>query len=294
MKEYSARRLFTTLLHLALFEINLLPDADCVRNSMIIKLLVLLLAPLLSGLLIFLVPKANNSNFRLLLVFAGSYLFAITVIHILPELYIQSDGLELIGLFVLAGFFLQQILEYFTSGIEHGHLHVNGGAEHHHDHSHDHHKHAHDKPALSGFVLLIALCIHAFLEGGMLAQPAEGGPVYDVNAILLGIALHRAPAAFALMTVLSFSFNSRTKAVPHLVFFSLAAPVGLLLGTYLTESEILSSTGLMYLYALVCGNFLHISTTIVFESSPEHRFNIRKLAVAIFGSLTAVAVEYFI
>jgi hypothetical protein len=42
----------------------------------------------------------------------------------------------------------------------------------------------------------------------------------------------------------------------------------------------------------VCGNFLHISTTIVFESSPEHRFNAKKMAVAVFGALVAVAVEY--
>jgi zinc transporter ZupT len=118
--------------------------------------------------------------------------------------------------------------------------------------------------------------------------------VYDVNAILLGIALHRAPAAFALMTVLSFGLNSRAKALPHLIFFSLAAPAGLLLGTYLTEAQILSSTGLIYLYALVCGNFLHISTTIVFESSPEHRFNVRKLGIAIFGALVAVAVEHIL
>jgi zinc transporter ZupT len=259
---------------------------------MTIKVLVLFLAPLLSGLLIFLVPKADNRNFRLLLVFAGSYLFAITVIHILPELYIQSDGLELIGLFVLVGFFLQQVLEYFTSGIEHGHLHHGGhGDGHDHDH-HDHQQHSHEKPALSGFVLLIALCIHAFLEGGMLAQPNEGGPIYDVNAILLGIALHRAPAAFALMTVLSMSLQSKTRALPHLIIFSIAAPAGLLLGTYLTHVEILSSTGLMYLYALVCGNFLHISTTIVFESSPEHRFNLRKLFVTLFGAFIAVLVEF--
>jgi len=97
---------------------------------MAFKLIVLLLAPLLSGLFIFLVPKGNSTNFKLLLVFAGSYLFSITVIHILPELYENSLGLEQIGLFVLIGFFLQQVLEYFTSGIEHGHLHA------HHDHHH--------------------------------------------------------------------------------------------------------------------------------------------------------------
>ena len=74
--------------------------------------------------------------------------------------------------------------------------------------------------------------------------------------------------------------------------FWLAAPIGLLISTYLADNEIISATVLMYLYALVCGNFLHISTTIVFESSPDHRFNARKLAVAIFGALVAVSVQY--
>ena len=102
----------------------------------------------------------------------------------------------------------------------------------------------------------------------MLAEPVTDGPVYDSNAILLGIALHRTPAAFALMTVLAVQLHSRKKAVPYLIGFSFAAPIGLIISTYLAAEEILSSTGLVYLYALVSGNFLHISTTIVFESSP--------------------------
>jgi len=258
---------------------------------MVIKLLVLFFAPLVSGLLIFLVPKTKDTNFKLLLVFAGSYLFAITVIHILPELYRQNLGIELIGLFVLAGFFLQQLLEYFTSGVEHGHIHK------HDRHGHDHHKHKQPHTgsrAISALVLLFALCIHAFLEGGMLAKPIAMGSIYNVNAILLGIALHRAPAAFALMTVLASQLHSRTKALPHLIGFSLAAPFGLLLSTYLANHEVISATGLMYLYALVSGNFLHISTTIVFESSPEHRFNAKKMAVSIVGALIAVGVEYIL
>lgn len=255
---------------------------------MTIKLLVLFFTPLLSGLLIYLIPRGRSANYRLLLVFAGAYLFAITVIHILPELYLQHLGVELIGLFVLAGFFLQQLLEYFTSGVEHGHIHVHSGdAAHVHQHGHHH-------QSVSALVLLFALCIHAFLEGAMLARPANAGPVYDENAILLGIVLHRAPAAFALMTVLAFQLHSRTTALPYLVVFSFAAPAGLLLSTYLAHHEIISTTALIYLYALVCGNFLHISTTIVFESSPDHRFNARKLAIAVFGALVAVGVEYII
>jgi zinc transporter ZupT len=258
---------------------------------MTLKLSVLFFTPLLSGLLIYLIPTSKNSNFKLILVFAGSYLFAITVTHILPELYSQHQEVELIGIFVLAGFFLQQLLEYFTSGVEHGHLPDRHAGTHTHDHGH-HHGHSHQP--VSALVLLLALCVHAFLEGGMLAQPVNAGSGYDMDAILLGIALHRAPAAFALMTVLASQLHSKSKALPHLIVFSLAAPVGLILSTSFVESEILSEAGLIYLYALVCGNFLHISTTIVFESSPEHRFNAKKMAVAIFGALVAVAVEYVI
>jgi zinc transporter ZupT len=249
---------------------------------MFLKLAVLFFTPLLAGLLVYFLPESRHRNYRLLLVFAGSYLFGITVVHILPELYRNSERVELIGLFVLAGFFLQQLLEYLTSGVEHGHIHA------------PHQGHVHHHQQVSAIVLLLALCVHAFLEGAMLAQPATMGFQYDVNAILLGIALHRAPAAFALMTVLSFQLHARRKAVPYLAVFSVAAPVGLLISTYLSEAEVLTASGLTFLYALVSGNFLHISTTIVFESSPEHHFNALKLAVAILGALAAVAVEYML
>ncbi len=255
---------------------------------MLVKLLVLFFTPLLSGLAIYLFPSGKNTNFRLLLVFAGAYLFGITVVHILPELYIQNSEVGLIGLFVLVGFFLQQVLEYFTSGVEHGHLPSN----HDHHHAHDHHHQSH---TLSAFVLLGALFVHAFLEGAMLADStAAFGFQYDTRAILMGIALHRAPAAFALMTVLSVQLHSKRKAVPYLVFFSLAAPIGLFISTYLIHVEVLSAPALTYLYAIVCGNFLHISTTIVFESSPGHRFDAKKLSVAIIGALLAVVAEHFL
>ena len=61
---------------------------------MTLKLIVLFFTPLLSGLLIYLVPKGKNTNFKLLLVFAGAYLFSITVIHVLPELFQQPIGQE--------------------------------------------------------------------------------------------------------------------------------------------------------------------------------------------------------
>jgi zinc transporter ZupT len=251
---------------------------------MALKFIVLFFTPLIAGLLVYLLPTGKTRSYRLLLVFAGSYLFGITVVHILPELYRQNSEVELLGLFVLAGFFLQQLLEYFTSGIEHGHIHT-----HDHDQHHSHHHHQ-----ISAIILLMALCIHAFLEGAMLSESPDGTYGYDVNAVLLGIALHRAPAAFALMTVLMHQLKSRNASLPYLIAFSLAAPLGLFISGYLVELELLTATGLTFLYALVSGNFLHISTTIVFESSPDHHFNARKLTVAILGALVAVGVEYML
>jgi len=253
---------------------------------MYFKLSVLFFTPLLAGLLVFLFGGIKTATFKLILVFAGAYLFAITVVHILPEIYLNGSRTELVGVFVLAGFFLQQFLEYYTSGIEHGHMHNH--------HRHDSQPQASPSP-VSALVLLVALCVHAFLEGAMLVEPPEGVALSrDLNAILLGIALHRAPAAFALMIVLSSQLHSKKVAVPYLVAFSLAAPIGLIISTELTDAELLNETGLVFLYALVSGNFLHISTTIVFESSPDHRFNARKLAVAVAGALVAVGVEYMI
>jgi zinc transporter ZupT len=253
---------------------------------MYFKLSVLFFTPLLAGLLVFFFNGIRTATFKLVLVFAGAYLFAITVVHILPDIYLTGSKTELIGVFVLAGFFLQQFLEYYTSGIEHGHLH----SHHRHDNQ------PHDNPStVSALVLLAALCVHAFLEGAMLVDPPEGVELNgDVNAILLGIALHRAPAAFALMIVLAAQLHSKKRAVPYLVAFSVAAPIGLVISTEFLEAELLGETGLVFLYALVSGNFLHISTTIVFESSPEHKFNARKLAVAVAGALVAIGVEFMI
>ena len=89
---------------------------------MAISVLVLLLAGLLPGLAVFFVPAMEQQRFKTLLAFSGAYLFSITVIHILPELF-EARSIVNTGIFVLAGFFLQMILEYFSSGIEHGHIH---------------------------------------------------------------------------------------------------------------------------------------------------------------------------
>ena len=229
---------------------------------------------LLGGLIAFKQSKANR-YYKLSLVFAGAYLFSITVIHILPELFHDNINYGVLGILVLAGFFLQQILEYVSKGVEHGHVHI--------------HEKGHKHLESTAVMAVVALGFHAFLEGSMLATPSPG---HSSNTLLLGVLIHKAPEAFALVSVLICEL-SKSKSVFYLIVFSLASPVGLFLNRYMTEGDILSSTYSTYLFALVCGNFLHISTTIVYESSSDHKFNARKMIVGFLAAGIAVLGELF-
>ena len=229
-------------------------------------------AALAGGFSAFLLPGMVGNRYRLALVFSGAYLFAITVTHLLPELFhhTEADG-TITGVLILAGFFTQQLLEYLSQGVEHGHIHI--------------HKEGHAHLPSSALLVLLALSLHALMEGGMLTQARSE----DVNSgpLLGGILMHKIPEAFALVSVLSCEL-SRRRAVIMLLLFSLASPLGLWLSTSLTIQGLVTAATLQGLFAFVCGSFLHISTTIVFESSADHHFNARKLAVAILGSACAL------
>ena len=240
------------------------------------NILILFCIAFAAGLLAFYIPKYNAKNYKLLLVFAGSYLFSITILHILPELFHSKVNEELIGIFILAGFFLQQGLEYLSNGVEHGHVHI-----HHH---YDKHRDA------SSLLVLIALFIHAFLEGGLLVNSNTTGS----GVLFWGIVLHKAPEAFALMSVLLCEVKNKSRAIFYLIIFSMATPAGLFFSNYLLVNNQLPAQGFIIIFALVAGSFLHISTTIVFESSPEHKFNGKKMAVAILGALVSIVAEYII
>jgi zinc transporter ZupT len=211
-------------------------------------------------------------SFDLPLIFAGAYLFGITIVHVIPELFASTSNPMLAGVFVLAGFYLQQMLEYLTSGVEHGHLHKPN-----HDHKHS------SGMAIS---LLVGLSIHSLLEGSLLGHPHEiaSGKTWP---LLIGIVLHKAPAAFAMMTLLVCHYKKSNTSWIFLLIFALASPVGLVL----SETAELTPMYSEVLFALVSGSFLHISTTIVFESSPQHKFKISRILISILGALLAILVQ---
>ena len=79
-----------------------------------------------------------------------------------------------------------------------------------------------------------------------------------------------------------------------MTIFALASPMGMLSSAFLFEQGILQKEGVGILYGLVTGGFLHISTTIFFESSPHHKFQMNKLIVSFLAAGLAMASEYFI
>ncbi|MFY0607319.1 MAG: zinc permease [Cyclobacteriaceae bacterium] len=216
--------------------------------------------------------SAQTSSIRYPLIFAGSFLFSITIIHILPEVFALSSNPMRVGLFVLGGFFFQQFLEYFTSGVEHGHAHA-----HHH------------MTGVSKFGLLSALVIHSLLEGALLTHDSPFHDQHESYSLLVGIVLHKVPAAFALMTTLKTEKGFDLRLWVILITFSIASPLGLFMSDFILE---LSSDNLMFLFAFVSGSFLHISTTIFVESSPNHHFGVKKFVISLSGALLAILTEF--
>jgi len=241
---------------------------------MVAKAIILFFAALIPGLGVFLLKNYSKSFFRSILVFTGAFFLGITILHILPEVYHSSD-VALAGIFILFGYFLQVVLEMYTSGVEHGHLHPNHG---------DNFKHN------SVYGLLLALCIHAFLEGSVLSHDYVEHADHAGNSVFLGLILHKMTAAFALMTVIICQMNSKSLMVVFLVIFSLASPIGFAFSD-LIKTVLQTTVFLNYVYAMVAGSFLHISTTIFFESSPGHAYRTRNFYAGILGASLAVIIE---
>jgi zinc transporter ZupT len=245
---------------------------------MLLNLSILYFFTLFSGLLVFALPSVGQKKFRTLLTFSGAYLFSITVIHILPELFHETPNPMWSGIWVLLGFFLQMLLEFFTEGVEHGHMHTHGHSPH----------------GTATLFLLISLSIHSFLEGTLLVHPTSFHDKDDVRTLMAGMMVHKLPEAFALTSVLLFQVGNRWKAFLLLALFSLATPAGMFLSDHVLHAGTLPSGFFEVLFPLVAGNFLYISTTIFFESGPEHKFKANKVIFSISGAVCALVAEWLI
>lgn len=227
---------------------------------------------MLSGAIL-LAVKIPRNPMRLLLAFSGAFLFAMSLLHLIPELY--ESGKANIGIWILAGFLIQLLLEYVSEGIEHGHVHI---------HEHDHHKHNH--AAKIPFGVVFGLCLHSLLEGMPLGIETGNSKVFP--PFLTGIVLHNIPIAIAFMGLLLHLGHSKVKAFLLLGLFALMTPLGMLASHFIgmqLQGDLQPYFNIVT--AIVVGIFLHISTTILFESTENHRFNAMKFVSILFGAALA-------
>jgi len=231
------------------------------------KVLILFFSAFLGGSTIFLVKSDKSQLLKLILSFSGAYLFAITVLHLIPDAYSGSDPQE-IGIFILIGFLLQIFLEQFSEGVEHGHIHK------------------HHETKVFPYGIMISLCLHAFLEGMPLAKDQH-------NALIFGISLHHIPAAFALASILMQNQFKRSNIILYIGIFAVMAPLGFYVSYGLSNGTIGGIENYFNrIMGIVIGIFLHISTTILFESSVDHKVSKRKM-IAVLCGIGIALIGYF-
>jgi zinc transporter ZupT len=230
----------------------------------------LFLTAFIGGTASFFVSRDKWGTVQVLIAFSGAFLLALAVVHLIPGLW-GSGVLPNPGLWVLAGFALQLLLEPLSKGIEHGHFHA--------------------VKSTSVWPVMIGLFVHAFLEGMPLSgYPAMEGAAFHAghgNRLLWGILVHKAPAGFALGSLLRLSGMSRLRVVAMLGVFAMASPLGALIAAF----SDFSMGQLFFLLAMVTGSFLHLSTSILFESNEEggaHKVSWKKFGAILAGFALAV------
>ena len=136
------------------------------------------LFPIYAVILGFLVVKLTQNkpikNVKLLLAFSGAFLLSLTIFELLPQVYNHLDT-KLTGLAIMAGILLQIILEFFSKGAEHGHVHTS------------------KNNSVFPWLLFISLCLHSFLEGF---------PIDQHNDMVYGVLIHKIPIAVLITTFL--------------------------------------------------------------------------------------------
>jgi|TARA_B110000977_G_scaffold187995_1_gene255723 zinc transporter ZupT len=223
-----------------------------------ISFLAPILAVLFGVLIVLLLSKSKPLNLKLFLAFSGAFLLSTTIFELLPEVYSHLETKE-IGVYIMGGILLQILLEFYSKGAEHGHLHHN------------------ESKNIFPWFLFISLGIHAFFEGF---------PLKDHHNIIIGVVIHKIPIAILITTYLLKSKLPKLKVVLFLLIFTAMTPLGSLAAEFLS----ISPTVIYSINSVVIGMFFHISTIILFESSEGHHFNLNKILMII----SAVVLAYYI
>ena len=209
-------------------------------------------------------PQKKSYN-QFLLTFSGAFLLSISILEIFPTLF-QKNYSENISFIILLGVLFQILLELVTKGIEHGHTH------------------SQDKKNF--YVLFFGLMLHSFLEG----MPI--GEIKKLNQtsyqLLSAIFIHNIPIGIIFYNLVKNIFEKQATRFLYILLFSLAAPLGSLIGSgWFSQYN-------NFLLAFISGTFLHISTLILFESSKNHQYNFRIFLAIMLGVGIAIFNSFYL
>lgn len=236
---------------------------------------VLIGAALAGGILGITLQGRITKDVKVVLAFSGAYLFALAVLHLMPEIYHRLA--EEAGIYILAGFLIQLVLEYFSKGVEHGHVHKSDQVR-----------------GLFPTGIYLSLVLHSVIEGLPLAGEdaaalhghghAHAHDHSHGHALLIGIAVHKVPEALALAALLFYYFENRLKTLAMVGIYALATPLGMWAGAaFLADAGADAARLYAMLLAVAVGIFLHVSTTIIFEAEEHHKFDFKKAAAILLG-----------
>lgn len=239
---------------------------------MYLQIATLFLSTMSSGLLIFILPRFPQKILQYIIAFGGSYLFSLTLSHMLPELFEQATKRSIsVVPFLLFGFFFQLLLDPVGGCVVHGHLHQPYTA------------HAFNIPSLT---LTGALLLHAFLEGVLLDE--------HLSQRSFAILLHKLPAAFIFTATLYHRKHAKESILLALFLFSLSTPASYLAINYFQNNIWLTPKNIISLQAIAIGNLFHIATSILFETSSCHQQLSHKWAPLLAGTCLPLLFEYCI
>jgi zinc transporter ZupT len=208
------------------------------------------LAVALGYLMALLFQKKGIRQMPQILAFSGAFLLSVTLFHLLPKVFETAS--KQMGLYIMCGIMLQIILDFFSKGAEHGHVHL------------------HSEKKSFPWLLFISLSIHALLEGF---------PVVQNQSMLIGVIVHKIPIAIILALFFNKARYPKLTSISFLLLFALMTPLGSMLSTEMAQLKTYETP----INAIAIGVFLHVSTTILFESSKDHKFNLSKLISIFIG-----------
>lgn len=149
---------------------------------------------------------------------------------------------------------------------------------------------SHHHKSSSKITATIGLVVHAAADGVALGAAATTSHTDVEMIVFLAIMLHKAPAAFGLITFLMHEGLDRKKLRKHLLIFSLSAPVAAYITYFCINSstqEALSdynATGIAMLFS--AGTFLYVATVHVLpEITLNQSLKLLELLTLVGGSL---------